>query len=382
MRPLFILGDKIVATKAPQTEKEDEITEVAETIRALLGEDTFNGESLNTALQTLYEEMGVGEDGDAMVHISKLDTPTPGKESNVWKDTPDKYDLHQIAQTFGSGEYRVRVYVKGSTGHRVVKANKVFSWLLTPQEEQRLKNPPSTEAPITAQSIASIVAETVRNMMPQTQAPAIDPLMMMNTAIAMAKQLTPPPQPQIGILELLQMQKEMLAIKRESEPPPAREGGSNVNDVVIAMAETFGPTLAGLIARDKAMQAAQAQQAQPVQQLPQPEPLPMAEPMTPLPDSNNFTNEESTDDMNAMAMMKLKMGISFLISQAKAGNDVATYADMIFDNVPGDALVEILKQADPVQWLINIEPKVSEYRAWFTLLLDECKNMVQEEPEA
>src|SRR6266481_1741400 len=84
----------------------------------LLDDESFNGESLNPALETLYAELGISGEGEAVVFVSQLDADKKGAEAQVWRGSPDDYDLEAIARTFGSGNYRVKVYVRGPTGHR------------------------------------------------------------------------------------------------------------------------------------------------------------------------------------------------------------------------------------------------------------------------
>jgi hypothetical protein len=85
--------------------------------------------------------------------------------------------------------------------------------------------------------------------------------------------------------------------------------------------------------------------------------------------------------ITAMQEMQLKMGIGFLLKQAQAGNPVVTYVDMVLDNVPFDTLVTLMQQADPVALLAQVEPQVTQYKAWFDEFLKDLKEaMAEPEP--
>lgn len=99
-------------------------------------ETAINAETLNPALETLYQELGV-TDHDATVHVSRFGEDK--NEYNIWRGDPESYDLESIAKKFGSGQYRVKIYVRIPSGHKVKQAEKLIYWQLGPEDEARYK---------------------------------------------------------------------------------------------------------------------------------------------------------------------------------------------------------------------------------------------------
>lgn len=72
-------------------------------------------------------------------------------------------------------------------------------------------------------------------------------------------------------------------------------------------------------------------------------------------------------------VLKLKIGLQFLVMQAEAQNEAETYADVVLDNVPEESIRGLLAMPDPLAHLGTFEPKVLAHREWFGLLLEAVK---------
>lgn len=325
-------------------------------------DDLYNAESLNPALDKLYAEMGMSEGGEAQVYVYKI-LADSGNEARVWKGSPDDYDLDSLAIRFGSGEYLVRLYIKGETGRFGIKGSKSFHMLLDAQQEsmvQARNNPQGQQIAqqvITPQAIADAVASALRLALPQ--APQVDPLQTMKgMADVMSKFIQPqqmPQQPQINPFEML---KTMVEIQRELAPREPIEGGSNANtnDVLLGLINRFAPMfMQGM----QGMQTAQIQQPQQLNNVPQ-----LEQPAQPVKPVQPATEETEVS-------LRLKMGLNFLCMQAEAGNDPITYADMAIDNVPADALNQICNNPQYLDFLAQFEPKVKTHAEWFAKLREE-----------
>jgi hypothetical protein len=349
-------------------QENEEVMSALDLLRAQLGDELMSGETLTPALESIYAEMGMSfADVDATVHVSLLDSDGRGNEENVWRGDPEHFDMTIITKKFGSGAYRIKIYAKNSTGKKVKTAEKVSRWKLSAEDEALRKAGPviASGSPSHAE-IAQMIAEAMRPILAVVQHP-VNPMANLEQMITIAKLMQPPQQDPIAMLKL---GLEMAGAQKQTESAP-RDTGSNVNDVLITMVENFASPIATLMAN-----AAK----QPGQQLNVVQPPVMI-------DHNEVQQQpiehqpESEEEMNLLAMQKLKQGISLLVMQAMAGNPVETYAEMAIDNVPEDALKQVLDQPDPIEWLCTIDPQVSNYKEWFNEWIAEVKRILKESTE-
>lgn len=363
-----------MATKAQIAAAAAEAEDVA--YREVLGSETFDAESLNPALETLFAEMGVTDGGDATVHVTKLDANGRGSEAQIWKGDPDQYDLEQLARKFGSGEYRVKVYVRIPTGQKVMKANKVFSWLLSPEDEARRLNPTQPQhaaQPVDiSRQIAEAVAAAVAPLMAARQ-PQPDPMAMMSSLAGIMRDLQPQAQhvaqpSQTNPLEMIRSVIEITQMMKGESDPVDRGVNASTNDVLLGMVNKFGPLLMGALAQGPGASMTGMPQAQPAveyQQNPTRPPQPQQAPQSPQP---------GVEDVN----LQLKMGINFLLMQCEAGGAPETYAEVVLDSVPTDAMQSLLAQPDPIAWLATIDKRVEEpaNAEWFRELIASARDLL------
>ena len=208
-------------------------------------EDIFNFDSLNPALETIKAELQITGDADVTVHVSKLNADENGTEMNVWRGDPDSYDLEQIAKKFGSGQYRVMVYMRIPSGQKVRKLNKVMAWLLSPEDEQRRKsgNAPQTVAGNDTSNVIAVLQQMQRdNLAAQERMIAAiaqrpDPMKQMKDIADVVKTIAPnaPAAPQsMGLTEVLSLTKTIIELGRANAPAPIIPEGADLSGVALS----------------------------------------------------------------------------------------------------------------------------------------------------
>lgn len=86
------------------------------------------------------------------------------------------------------------------------------------------------------------------------------------------------------------------------------------------------------------------------------------------------------DQMRTLAQnVKLKMGLSFLLSAAKKKATPADYAEMVIEQVSDDDLDMLLNSGDYVTNLSQVLPDIANHREWFAALGEEIKKLIYDE---
>lgn len=341
----------------PETRQEIPQEEIAEFLSA---------EDVNPALQLIYSEMGITGDGQhANVYVYK-EMPD-GNDAQIWKGAPDDYKLEPLTKKFGSGNYRVKIYVKGEYGNMVVKANQIIRVLLDPAEDARIeaaRNP----APVNAlaqhqpQYSPADIAAAVAQALPKQTGPSITDIMAMVTGLltAMKPELVTAPVnvPQFNPMDMFKMGVELAK---------NATGGGDPVDPMTKLIETFGPPLAAHYAQS---QQPVAQPAQIVLPAPQPE---MENPEM-LPAARQRAAEIA-------AAAQLKAGLAFLVNQATGKRDPALYAEMVADQVPDEVIQQFLDDENWLAYLCQFDPRIAQHTEWFGQLRKALGDLYAPEPE-
>jgi hypothetical protein len=326
--------------------------------QGILHDEMYDAKSLNPALEMLYDEMGITDGGDATVHISKLDADMRGNEANVWRGDPDSYDLEQIAKTFGSGAYRVKVYVRNPDGRKPCLANKIFFWKLSPADERKIKE--AVEAPIEAKpaaqsgndlremftGLATMMQENTKQMIEALRTRETNPMQTLEGIKQLAEIMRPasaaPVAPGMDIMSTLAVATKLIDLSKGMNPAPLLNADGEVSSGAVLMKalDVFGQTIA----------KAQSAQAPGAVEQPAPE-----SPQT------ITVSQQEVDEMNLMFKMQLKM------ANAKAANgaDPEEVANEVWDYAPDDVLNALL--TDPLWFakLCEIEPECAKYQVWY-----------------
>jgi hypothetical protein len=327
-------------------------------VRGLELDEIYTGATLSPALESLYSELDIEPQmGQVQVFISKIDAAT-GKEARIWQGTPIDYDLHALAKRFGSAEYRVKVFVPNETGRVAQRGNKVFKMELDPADDARIEmmrkgiTQPAPAPSITPEGIAALVAQAVKQAMPVPVAPAANPLDIIKGLADVFKNMMPTAQPGMNALDALKTAASIIREMRGDDgdrEPLARGVNASGMDVFMKLIDKFGPTLLAV--------AQSGQPGQPAQ------PAALSAPVH-VAGAGNGEAAIVEDD----AVLKFKMGLAFLVSQAMADNDPSTYAAMILDNVPEADIDKFLANDAWLDYLAGFEPRVKNFDKWFTEL--------------
>lgn len=320
------------------------------------------GEQIDDALSAMLAEAG---DIEAKAHVYIVDDKT-GEDAKIWSGPPADYDLDALAKRHGSGRYRLKVYVKTDAGNFGLRINRVFPYRLSADEDARLRAIRSGEispsVPQGAFSLETIVA-AIKAALPAPAAPAANNLGMLKEVAEIVRTLAPQPslvapQPAFNPLEVFRIAAQMT-----SEREPIERGvNASGTDVFLRLIDRFGPIF------ERVLQT-QGQPGQP-SALPAPGATPSAEASGAQPSQPSPENE---------AVLKLKMGLGFLVMQAQAGNEPETYADVVLDNVPEEDLKKFLASPDPVGYLAGIVPDIAKHRPWFDKLIAEVRGALKDE---
>lgn len=313
----------------------------------------FNGAAVDDLSEEEQFFAQIGEaDSQSKVFVYKQ---MPGaKEAKVWTGVPGEFDLHAIAMNFGSGDYRVKMYSPTDRGNLGVRLNKVLTELLTPEEERALarrrgETPMETSgAPLTESRVAEIVASTLRAAMPaQAQA---DPFVQMERLSAIMKNMQPStPAPSMDSLALITGVAKIFRDLTPDRDPIDKGVNAGPFDLLMKYAEP----IMKIVTTNAQNQAATAPAL--------PAPAPGATAANP-----GTTPPTATPEDDPMFM--LKMGIRFLVEQAKRDADPQLYADMVIDQVPPDDLKQLIAAPDFVAVLAQFNADVPNHRAWFERL--------------
>ncbi len=311
------------------------------------------GEEINEALERLYADADV-QPSAATAHVYFLEPD--GEEAKIWKGEAEQYDLDALARKHGSGKYRLKVYVSTERGNFGIKINRVFTYRLSAEEDARLRAirsgevvPNNSGVPQQSLTVEMIVA-AVRAAMPA--APVQNNLGMMKEIADIVRTLAPVPvqavaAPQINPIDMMRL---FVDLRRDDGDNEAPRGKSTSTDVFMKLIDKFAPAF---VAASMTPGAAQ---------------LPaMAGNETP--GAAQAVPAAPEED----ALLKLRMGISYLVAQAKKQADPQTYADVVLDTVPEDELRVLMQLPDPIAFLSQHNTEVAAYRPWFTELMKEVK---------
>lgn len=318
------------------------------------------GEMLNPALEAIFAEMGQDQLGKIKVYISKLVEDT-GKEARVWEGPPADYDLMVTARRFGSGDYRVKVYVPHESGRIVIRGNNVFTILLDPSEDAKivaLRNgsPVSVaqvqQSQITPESLAIAFASAIKAAMP---AP-VDPLQQMDRLAGVMQKLLPS-QTTVPVgnsfMEILNAAKSLMEVTRGFNPPIDAEGKTDVKGLAIARGVDL---LAKMF--EKSVESAKPnpsiagnQQA-------------LAAPFAGNDDAaaQTLTPEQQEDlEMN-------RLQIKMINREAKAKTDPITLVDKFYEDLPEAVFDLIVFEKDWFGIICANVPECTDHKTWYEAL--------------
>ncbi len=353
------MATRLKRIPAEDVEIHNELEEMRAELEAL---EEAEKPPVNEALETLYAEMEItGDLESARVFVSKLNFDGANNEARVWEGDAEAYNLERIAKKFGTGQYRVKVYVRIPTGQRVQKASKVYGYKLSREDEERLNAPvtqPSQSGGLTVADVETMFARFAAQMQPAPVAQP-NPLAMMKELAEVMKVMTPAPAQPGGMGQMRDM-IEIVQLMRESSDPIERGVNASTSDVLLKMVEKFGPLMAGALQMQQPQNMAQAPAPQ-LQAPPQENPAPISQ----------------EDEMSKLQEAQLKMGLGYLVTMAEHAAPPETYAAVILDYAPEENLNQLLAiPGGPIEALARLEPRVKNHVAWFEQVFVELRALM------
>lgn len=339
-------------------------------------EQFYNAETLNPALELMYGQLGISSESETTVHVAKLDFDGKGNEANVWKGDPEQYDLEALAKKFGSGSYRVMVYVKIETGQKVRKIMKVINWLLSPEDELKIKNAllPQTTGSVVSQAqpdVIGAVKEIMGGM--QTMVTQLmleiakskpverDPLQTLEGVKQLATILVPAQQPQrdtfMDVMKGVQLFHQ-ISSETKGGNVVDNEGEVSIPGLITAFMREFRSQRAATPAATQTVPAAAGGQ-----------------PAITAKTQAEIDAEMENEEMNIVLNYQLKQANK----AAQANESAADYADNIYGMIPGDVLQLIGTNPNWFAELCKIAPACQPFAEWYAQLGEQIKlNMIED----
>lgn len=344
-----------MAKRAPQQEQVTQ-TEAID----LSGLET--GAELNPALQAIYAEMGQDEFGKIKVYIYKLEEES-GKEPRVWEGPPGDYDLMAVARRFGSGDYRVKLYVPHDSGRIVIGGNQIFPILLDPAEDAKIValrngqlNPaqPAVQAvqpQITADTIALAITTALKSAMP---AP-VDPLEQMTKLAGVMQKLMPAPvvaPTGNSFMETLAAARSLMELTKGFAPPVDAEGRADVKGQAMlrgvdVLTRMFEKSLEQAKPNPNAVQAEKSVTVAPLENA----------------QSQEIAPELSAEQLEELEMLRLQ--IKMVNREAKANSDVDKLVEDFYDELPDAIFDLIVLEPKWFEVLCTNVPECAKYKEWY-----------------
>ena len=313
------------------------------------------GESLNPALETIKAELGITGDADVTAHVSKLDADGNGNEANVWRGDPDSYDLEQIAKKFGSGQYRIMVYMRIPSGQKVRKINKVIGWLLSADDESKRKSGLAGAPNVTSNDQSATLA-FMREMMAEVRAgnermiaaltaKSGDPLAEMGKIASIVKTLMPVASSGDGGLSgTLGMARSLITLVKEMSPAPVAPEGTGPGDYAMMR----GLDLLGKVFEKSVDQQKAA--------LPAP---------NEIPEKSEDAQTDGLSDEEKEQLDMLKIYLKQANRSAKNGMDPVQFAEDAYDMLPDEYFVNLSQNPEWFNAMVKFVPDCANYKDWY-----------------
>jgi hypothetical protein len=319
------------------------------------------GEELNPALEVIYAEMGQEGREKIKVYIYKF-IEESGKDARVWEGTPGDYDLMSVARRFGSGDYRVKLYVPHSSGRIVIRGNQVFPILLDAMEDAKIlaartntpvpaQVAPMQQQQLTPEAIAVAVAQAIKAAMPVQ----VDAFAQMDKMASIFSKMMPqqPVAPASGgFKETLDAARALMEISKGFVPPVDAEGRTDVKGAALVR----GIDLLSKMF-EKGIEQARTNPSPAIAKTP--------DAVASLP---NVSQPETTPELTAEEQEELEMlrlQIKLVNRQAKNSADVAKLAEDYYEDLPDAVFDLIVLEPNWFAVLCANVPECAEHKEWY-----------------
>lgn len=328
------------------------------------------------SLALLREALSIDDETETTVHVYRVN-PETKMDAKIWDGDADAFNLAGLAKVFGSGQYRVKVYVRNPDGYKPLRYNRIQEWELSPEDESRVsaarwaaKNPSAVPPPKADVNTGEIIErmmlgfqQTVGQMLTALQPAAQpNPMEQMKQLAEVMRIMAPPPQsatvapdPFTQLTGMLGMMEKLKTITKSDIP----DGASASETLMLRAAEAFMPALAnGLTKAPAPVNGAQ----------PAPAALPAPAP-SPTSDQPALTEEqELMKATEALKLMKFKAALVVANKNAARGVPAAEYAEEIYDLFDEEDIVNIATEPQWFEIMVQVAPGCAAHREWYAAL--------------
>lgn len=294
--------------------------------------------------------------------------------------TPEEFEaegmLDGVRRRFGSGRYKIQVYALNQANGKFEQYNSTKVDLISVNEDPLQARLDSLTAQLAAAARPAAA--------PANPAAPADPMASLSGALALllkVKELIAPPPPpapvpltqQLGeLVNLIRGTRELAGeIDPSAAPPdPLFELGKQALPI-IAEAVRNQPHAAPVLA-PVALPPTLATPG-PVVAVPSPAAI--------APERASGSPARNGGDVNANELAGLRQAIGAVNTLAAFQMDAAKAADMIFDQMPDEALA-IVQAPDWWARLLQIAPECAQFEAWYAAARAELLKIIEEEAQA
>jgi hypothetical protein len=312
------------------------------------------------ALLGTLAELGESE-SEAKVMVYRNAKDRGSRDSYIFTCTPAEFSIDTLRNTYGGGEFRIRVIQQG----RILK-NQVVA--VEPKPIETAPDPQAgmnqmmtvmmagfkqmTEAIAASKPVAAPagmgVAETISLIS------ALKPMMTNNSAPA-----APVADPLDMITKILALQRELGGLSGGGEG----KGDDAMTAIILKGMDTFGKPMAEMMAQTQAQKASQAMPAHDVA------PLAIAAPVIePLPEESDMS-------------LKISLIKGAILPMAASNADPFPYANMVLDYFGDDEVERYINAPDWREQLEKLIPEAAQYRPWFEKLRNTAVELLKPEDQ-
>lgn len=335
---------------------------------ALFDDDlTLVEDAMDPALGGLLSELGADSDAKVTVHRLTQTGPTR-KEIYCYECPPADFRIADIQESYGEGEYAVRVYVRNSeTGKMPCRANKRVTLAAPPKKlagvpalapaqnfEAALISALERQAASTREMLAPLLA---------VRAPAVDPMVQFETFSRIMKNMQPAA-PAGGMGDLGNLRNVIELVK--SLQPETPVDPDNPNALLLKGLEFLTNTVAAKRGEQPALPA--SAEASPMDRAFVPA-VPLAS--VPVPPAGGAAPQPTEEE-------EMKLFLKMLLNAAQANADIEEWADKIAQFASDEALDELEKP----EWfarLVALAPECAAQQPWLTRVRDRAIALISEE---
>jgi len=294
-----------------------------------------------------------------------------GKDTYLYNCTATEFatdGLSEIQESYGAGDYRIRVYLNGRIlSHRRISVGPSRKALRTPQ------NPPMDIGAMMAQNNTLMmqgfreIVQSMQQNQPRQEALGVKEVI---TLMSSLQGFAAPPAREHDPLDML---VKMLEIQKTIAPPLNVNGEVDGGAIMLEAVKSFGGIF-GEVLKQKAATAPAPIYAEP--QLPAPT---YSAELTPAPQmaQNPIQNHEMPNPAEDTEMtLKLRIMAGPVLMAAQSDSDPYSYACMLLDFADEEMIRTYIDDPNWFAHLTKVIPDVARFPDWFNRLRQEVLTLL------